>query len=240
MPAITTLTYAGAFTDDTIGQLNTNLKNINTTLGAATTAAPTGTGSVVLSTSATLTTPTLTTPTLTNPTITGATTVGTGGITPITAFKHTYAGGVAPVATTSGTDSAAANGKLYISEIFVPANFTATGIAFNLGSVGGTDKVVVILFDSTGAVVANSALDSSVTAGTTATFQLVPFTATYAVKGPGQYFVGVVFNGNTAKIRTHAAGAHVTQTASQTFNTPVAITPATTFTADVGPYATLY
>src|SRR5256885_9908355 len=83
---------------------------------------------------------------------------------------HFYAGGAPPLTTTTGTDTAGINGTLFISEVIVPANGTFTGVSFLLGSVGGTDKVVVALFDSAGAILANSALDSSRTAGTTATF----------------------------------------------------------------------
>jgi hypothetical protein len=162
------------------------------------------------------------------------------GIVPVSVAKHFYAGGVAPAATTSGTDTAGINGTLFISEVFIPCNATLTGISFLLGSVGGTDKVVVALFDSTGAIVANSALDASVTAGTTATFQRVPFTATYAAKGPAKYYIGVQTNGNTAKIRTQAFGDHETVSISQTFDTLVAISPPTTFTASVGPIAMTY
>ena len=61
MPAITKLTYAGAFTDDTINQINTNLANVNIVLGgAANTGAPTGTGSSVLNTAPTIASPVIT------------------------------------------------------------------------------------------------------------------------------------------------------------------------------------
>lgn len=161
------------------------------------------------------------------------------GYTP--AGASLYAGGYPPQSATSGTDTAGINGTLWISEIFVPANMTLTGISYLLGSVGGTDKVVVALFDSAGNLVAHSAVDSSVTAGTLATFQRVPFTATYAVTtGPGKYYIGVQFNGATAKLRTQVFGDHNTTSAAQTFNTLVAITPPTTFTASKGPVSMLY
>lgn len=154
-------------------------------------------------------------------------------------FKSMYTGGVAPLAATSGTDTTPANGKVFISAIQVPHNMTITGISYLIGSVGGTDKAIAILFDSSGAVVANSAV-AGVTVGTAATFQRLPFTTAYATKGPGLYFVGIVMNGTTARLRTHAAGDHPTDSVSQTFGTPVAITPPTTFTADEGPIAVLY
>lgn len=168
------------------------------------------------------------------------TAVGGNVQTSATATCHFYTGFEPPPTTTTGTDTAAVNGTVWIGEIFVPANCTATGISYLLGSVGGTDKVVAALFSSAGAILANSALDSSVTAGTTATFQRVPFTAPYAVTGPGKYYVGVQFNGTTAKLRTQAFGDHDATSASQTFNTLVAITPPATFTASKSPIAMTY
>ncbi len=155
-------------------------------------------------------------------------------------YKHFYAGGAIPPTSTSGVDTAGINGTLFISEIFIPAHVTLTGISYVLGSVGGTDKVVVALFDSAGNVLANSALDSSVTAGTLATFQRVPFTAPLPVAGPGKYYVGIQFNGNTAKLRTQEFGDTSTVSISQTFNTLVAITPPTSFLTAVGPFCMTY
>ncbi len=172
---------------------------------------------------------------------TGTTNTNGNQQTSLTEFKHFYAGGAAPATTTTGTDTAAIAGTLWISEIFLPAHISAvTGISYLVGSVGAADKVMVALFDSAGNILANSALDSSVTVGTAATFQRVPFTAPLAVAGPGKYFVGVSFNGTTAKIRTQAFGDTSTTSIAQTFNTLVAITPPTSFTASVGPYCMTY
>lgn len=165
---------------------------------------------------------------------------GNGAQVTATEFKHVYAGGMAPALQTTGTDTAGVNGTIFISEIFVPANMTLTGISYLIGSVGGTDKVIVALFSSAGAIVANSILDTSVTVGTAATFQRVPFTATYAAIGPGKYFVGVQYNGATAKIRTQAGGDASVTSVAQTFATLVAITPPTTWTVSLGPIAMLY
>lgn len=177
--------------------------------------------------------------------VAGTNTTGQGNISgsaqsSVTKAVHFYAGGVVPIATTTGTDTAGINGTLWISEIFIPANCTVTGISYLIGSVGGTDKVVVALFNSAGAIVANSVLDASVTVGTTATFQRVPFTAPVAVVGPGLYYVGVQTNGTTAKVRTQPFGNHNAGTVSQVFDTLVAITPPATFTASTGPIALLY
>ncbi|HEX4275826.1 MAG TPA: hypothetical protein VHZ74_10745 [Bryobacteraceae bacterium] len=166
----------------------------------------------------------------------------TAGIvqTSATSGTHNYAAGFVPAATTTGTDTAGIATKIWVSEVFIPTNETLTGISYLIGSVGGTDKVVVFLFDSGGAVLATSALDSSVTVGTTATFQRVPFTATYAAKGPGLYYLGVATNGTTAKLRTQPFGDTNAANFTWVFNTPAAITPPTTFTASTGPIALTY
>lgn len=167
------------------------------------------------------------------------TAAGNGQVT-VNADTHNYAGGFVPVATTGGTDTAGIATKIWVSEVFIPANSTITGISYLIGSVGGTDKVVVLLFDSAGNVLATSALDSSVTVGTTATFQRVPFTAPYAAKGPGLYYVGVATNGTTAKLRTQPFGDHNCNNFTWVFNAPAAITPPATFTASTGPVAMTY
>lgn len=167
--------------------------------------------------------------------------VMSGGIgqTSTTTAKHFYAGYAVPAIATTGTDTAGVNGTVFVSEVFVPANFTATGISFLIGSVGGTNNAIVMLFNSAGALLANSAL-AGVTVGTLATFQRIPFTAAFGVTGPGKYFIGVQFNGATAKLRTQTFGDSDTTSVAQTFGTPVAITAPSTFTASVGPIAMLY
>lgn len=162
-------------------------------------------------------------------------------VTSGTAPLHFYAGGVAPLVTTTGTDTTGIATVTWINELIIPCNATLTGISYLIGSVGGTDHVVVVLFDSSGAVVAHSALDSSVTVGTTATMQRVPFTATYTALGPAKYYVGISTSGTTAKIRTQAFGDNDTgQITGGTFNTLVALTPPSTFTASQGPICMAY
>ncbi len=149
-----------------------------------------------------------------------------------------YAGGIAPIAATSGTDTAGVNGTVWIGELKLCQNTLITGLAYLIGSVGGTDKAIAMLFSSSGALLANSAV-AGATVGTAATFQNLDFTTAYQAN-PGLYFVGIQFNGTTAKIRTHATGYHLTTSVSQTFGTPVAITPPTSFTADKAPFVSTY
>ena len=173
--------------------------------------------------------------------VTGASTL-TGGIAQATA-PHGFANWV-PASATDGTDTACADGTQFVSSIFLPVNKTLTGVTFLIGSVGGTDKVYVVLYDADGAVLANSALTAGgATLGTAAQTQAVAFTATYAAKGPRMYYVGISVNGNTGKLRTlpaYRSGGLYAGSVSQTHGTVAAITEPVTFTADKAPAVFLY
>ena len=119
-----------------------------------------------------------------------------------------------------------------------------TGIQYLVGSVGGTDKVIASLHDSTGAVVANSAT-AGATVGTAAQVQQVAFTSTAAIQGGRFYWLALTFNGTTAKFRTvpaycNAGSGVIGNGVTQTFGTVAAFTPPTTFTADKVPVCSLY
>lgn len=145
---------------------------------------------------------------------------------------------------TDGTDTDFASGTAFFTSVFIPTSKVLTGIGFLMGSVGGTDKVVVQLHDDSGLLLANSTLTGGgTTAGTAAQTQKIPFTSTYQVYGPAMYYIGVSANGNTAKLLTVPAyrGAELfAGSVSQTAATPAAITPPTTFTADKAPIAFVY
>jgi len=174
-------------------------------------------------------------------TVTGASTF-TGGIAPASA--PTGIANWVPPTETSGTDTAFANGTQFVTSVFVPVNMTITGFNFLVGSVGGTDKVYVVLYSSAGAVLANSSLTAGgATVGTAAQTQAVAFTSTYASVGPRLYYVGVSANGNTAKLRTvlaYCSGGLFAGSVSQAHGTVAAITAPTTFTADKAPVGFLY
>lgn len=148
-----------------------------------------------------------------------------------------------PVAATSGTDTACTNGTIYAGSIFIPGNMRITGIQYLIGSVGGTDKVIVSLHDDNGALLANSAT-AGATVGTAANLQQVPFTAVYVAPGPKYLFVGLTFNGTTAKFRTIPAFTNfngvLTGSGTQVFGTPANFTAPLIFTADLGPVAGIY
>lgn len=145
---------------------------------------------------------------------------------------------------TDGTDTTPVNGTRYWCSVFIPHNVTLTGIGYLIGTVGGTNNVIVELKNAAGVSLANSTL-SGTTVGTLATFQQVAFTATYTVIGPGWYYLVLQFNGTTARFRTIPANLGISQvaitgSAAGTFGTLAAITPGTTFTAGVGPIAYTY
>jgi hypothetical protein len=142
---------------------------------------------------------------------------------------------------TYGTDSTPVATEVYIAEIHTKSNVTLTGVEYLIGSVGGTDKAIAVLYDTDGKVLANSAT-AGTTVGTTATWQQLAFTSTYQAKGPQQYFIGISLNGNTARLRTIPVGPRLAtaKQTGQTFGTLTTITAPTTFTADVGPVAGLY
>lgn len=147
------------------------------------------------------------------------------------------------ITATSGTDTACTNGTAYVGSVFLGANATVTGIQYLVGSVGGTDSVVVSLHNSAGVLLANSAL-AGTTVGTAAQTQQVAFTSTYAAVGPAWYFIALTFNGTTAKFRSVPAYCNgngvIGNGVTQTFGTAATFTAPTTFTADKVPVACLY
>ncbi len=144
-----------------------------------------------------------------------------------------------PIAATSGTDTAPASGTQFVTSIFVPVNMTVTNINYLIGSVGGTDKVYGVLYDSTGAVLANTSLTTGgATVGTLATVQTLALTAPVSIVGPRLFYVGISMNGTTARLRTvpaQCSAGRLAGSVSQTHGTVAAITAPATFTADKAP-----
>jgi hypothetical protein len=141
-------------------------------------------------------------------------------------------------ATAAFTDQTPVNTEVYIAEVFVPANATITGVALFNGSVA-SGNVKVGLANSSGANVATSA--STAVSGTTA-YQRVPFTGTYAAKGPATYYVESFYDNNTVRGTTHTVGdCGASKQTGQTYATGfTTVTPPTTFTTALGPVASLY
>lgn len=174
-------------------------------------------------------------------TITGAI---TGGSTPAGGFtlspRCLHTGGISVTQTTDGNNSTPSATETYIAEIMVPANVEITGIAVFNGSAVGTDKLVAYLCDSTGAVVANSALAGTTAVGTDA-FQALDFVTPYDAVGPATYYVALQCDGTTYRFNSHILGVFgASKKTGTTFGELESITPPTTFTTALGPIASLY
>jgi hypothetical protein len=147
-----------------------------------------------------------------------------------------------PVAATSGTDTAGVDDRVYLTSLVVPVNTTLKGVGFLVGATGGTNKAIVSLYDSAGTLLRTSDPDG-VTVGTAAQIQELDFETTVDVVGPGQYFVGVGYNGTTARLRTVPAFTQaglLSDLATQTFGSERSLTVPTTFTADEAPVIYTY
>lgn len=144
----------------------------------------------------------------------------------------------------NSTGTVLAATTMYCSEIDLPFNKKATGLGFLLGTVGGTDKHIAVLYDASGNLLANSTT-AGTTAGTASTYEQLNFTTPYYMVGPAQYFGCVQTNGTTATMRmlvTSVNDTYLTKgVTGQTFGTiPATITVPTTFTTAVGPYEVVY
>ncbi len=144
--------------------------------------------------------------------------------------------------TAAGGSSVHVAGTMNISEIYVPHWNTWKGIAVLNGTIVGTDNMLVALYGSNGALLANSAVAGTLSAGAS-TFQSRDF-LTPVTLPPGRYFIGVQSNGTTATSNKFIAanGVNVlTDAIAGTFGTvPATITVPTTFTTAVGCVAQLY
>ena len=174
---------------------------------------------------------------------TGVTTL-TGGVVYPTATAFIWSVGGASLLATSGTDQTPSGGPRQWVQVNIPYNVTLTGIGYMVGSVGGTDSVVVDLYNSAGTAVARSiATDTEVAdiVGASANFNNIDFSSTYAAVA-GIYYISIQMNGTTARLRTYgvAGSKFVAATAGGTFKTGASITPGTTFTADEGPVSYVY
>jgi len=168
----------------------------------------------------------------------------TGSYASFTTVTVPYIGAVAYSSVGTSTAIASAT-SMYCSEIDVPASKLVTGLGvLNGATAGGTDKHLVILYDGTGNLLANSAVAGASTSGTN-TWQKFNFTSTYFVVGPAKYYACVQSNGTTDTVRMLTTGTQDATTTKavtgQTFGTIAAsFTVPTTFTTVVGPYWELY
>lgn len=156
--------------------------------------------------------------------------------------RNWHTGGAPANISTAGTNLSIVVTELYVAEVFVPANATITGVAAFWGdATEGNAKVM--LFDSSGNRLAISA-STDVSGHTVDAYTRVPFSATYAAKGPATYYVGIIADTNTHRINTHVIGqfgaGRITGLVYATETGYAAITVPTTFTTGYGPIASLY
>lgn len=133
----------------------------------------------------------------------------------------------------------------------IPENsYSVSGINIPVGAQGGTDTWHVGLYNSAGVLVARSIL-AGVTAGTALTIQQFPLydvsgvvaaTTTPIIITSGVYYIALQSSGTTANFLTINSPIWPGVTGSQTgvAATLAAITPPTTYTANLGPQASLY
>lgn len=140
-----------------------------------------------------------------------------------------------------GTNTTPVAGTIYWAELNIPRVITLTGASILNGGTVGTDKGIAALYDTNGALVANSATAGATTSGANA-FQNFAFTSTVEVQ-PGRYFLAYQMNGTTDRFRSIAVSTFIdslTASATGTFGTLTALTVPTTITADVGPIGFVY
>lgn len=159
-------------------------------------------------------------------------------------FRHLNITGNLGTLSSLGTSTAGIATQTWYTDIFIPLPGTLlTGIGVLNAATVGTDKGLVSLYDSTGALLANSAVAGVTTAGANA-FQQYPFTATYTTLKPGRFFIGYTSNGTTDNFRTVATATWIDVLSAigtgGTFGTIVALTPPTTFTAGQAPISYAY
>ena len=144
---------------------------------------------------------------------------------------------------TNGT--APATNHTQCTEMDVPYNRLVTGLGVLNGTgVSNGDKRVLILYDSAGNLLANSATAGAAASGAT-TYQQFAFTSKIYIVGPARYFGCLQSNGNTDTIRMLVTGQAdtylTTEITSTTFGTvPATITVPTTFTSAKGPFFEVY
>ena len=116
-----------------------------------------------------------------------------------------WVGGL-PVAQAGGTSTTPTANRVYLGATKIDQACQLTGIGYSIGGTGGTDKAIVLLYDALGNPLAWSAV-AGTTVGTADRFQELAFTTKLDVVSPGMYFIGVAYNGNTARIRLHDSSA---------------------------------
>lgn len=144
-----------------------------------------------------------------------------------------------PASATDGTDVTPVVTEAYLAEMHNSNPRTPTGVSILNGSaVAG--NVQATLYDSAGAKISSTA--STVQAGI-AVYQRIPFATPVTPRlSNGTYYLLLQFNNTGARFRAHAFGDFgAGKLTGLVFGTPpVAPVLPTTFTASLGPIASLY
>jgi hypothetical protein len=144
---------------------------------------------------------------------------------------------------TAGT-AAGASTEMYCTQVNLPFSKLLTGLKVLNGTTVGTNKFQVMLYDSGGKLLANSAAAGATTANAS-TYQAVAFTTPFYAVGPTAYFGCFTLNGTTDTVRHLVTSADQGLLAGKitglTFGTaPASITPPSSFTTALGAYLELY
>lgn len=162
------------------------------------------------------------------------------GIAPQSAMSSLIALSVAVRSLSQPLSKTMVAGTRYYVNASIGSPTLITGVNVLVGGTGGTDNWIVELHSSTGAIVATSLLAGTL-ASTANSFQRIAFTAPYQAAA-GTYYIVLQSNGTTATFGAYSSPGLplVTGSAAGTFGTSAAITPPTTYTANLGPIALLY
>lgn len=149
-----------------------------------------------------------------------------------------HTGGVPAITSASGTNTTPSVTETYLCMVTVPAATTITGISIFNGDANA-GNATVYLTNFAGTLLGSSA--STALTGTDA-YQRIPLSTAYAPTGSFSGFVLVQFNNTSARFNTHVFGDFPAgKLTSSTYGTfPTGFTVPTTFTASLGPMASLY
>lgn len=170
-------------------------------------------------------------------------TLGVGSTGGANGFRYPEPGGTALSALETNGTAAAASTEIYCTEIDLPFSMLLSGLAPLNGTTVGTNKHFSILYDATGAVLANTATAGTTTAGAS-TYQKMNFVTKYYAVGPARYFACDGLNGTTDTIRHVITGTNDSvlggTITAQTFGTAAPITAPSSFTTAKVPYFLLF
>lgn len=244
-------TAAAPTVTKTYTKSDVGLGNVDNTADASKNVATAGTitGSIIESQVTNLTTDLAAKASLAGASFTGAVGSSAGFNAVTSGFTAFGTGGAVNLLnTSSGTAKAPVIGTIYWAALLIPMNITVTGLTYTVGSGStGTDLVIAALYNASGTLLGNTALAGSTvqTASTKHKMALVNASNVATpinVTGPGVYYIALQFSGTSARFMTFSNGneGFVTGSATGTFGTLPTIAPGTTYTANIGPWASTY